>query len=116
VLAVLDREREEVDAFAGAVGAHGRDQQHRVAVADDARAVGLFGDAADLDRELAVAELNLLFQKFLGCHVFSSPPGALPWREAAARGVSSAARRPLLIVRRRPPRPALREARGRDGC
>src|SRR5205085_8514782 len=62
VLAVLDREREEINAFARRARADRGDEEHRVAVSHDARAVRLLRDPADLDRQLALAQFYLLSQ------------------------------------------------------
>ena len=51
VFAVVDRERQEVDAFARARRVARRDEHHRVAQADDDGAVGLLGQLAGLDRQ-----------------------------------------------------------------
>ena len=85
MLAVFDRERKKVYALAGRVGANGGAQEHRVAVADDDRAVGLFGHLAGLDRQVSVTEFDGLFQIFLYWHFVLSPSTTSartshPWR------------------------------------
>ncbi len=50
-LLVFDGQRQEVDAVARAGAHRGGYEHHGVAVAHDARAVGLLGDLADLNRE-----------------------------------------------------------------
>ena len=52
----VDREREEVGALAPLRPALGRREDHRVAGADDDRAVGLLGELAGLERDLLVAD------------------------------------------------------------
>ena len=56
VFAVVDREREKVDAVARVGRVAGGDDDHRVARADDDGAVGLFGQLAGFDRKRAGAE------------------------------------------------------------
>ncbi len=56
-LAVVDREREEVDALPGLGPAHGH-QNHGAALADDDGAIGLFGDAASLQADGGTAEID----------------------------------------------------------
>ena len=56
VFAVIDREREEVDALAWAVGAAGGDEHHRVARADNHRAAGLFGQLARFEPDGTLAD------------------------------------------------------------
>ena len=56
VLAVVDGQRQEVNAFAGAARAAGRDEHHGVAHADDHRAVGLLCPLARLDRQRPTPE------------------------------------------------------------
>jgi hypothetical protein len=110
MLAVFDREREKVNAFARRLRADRRDQKHRVAVADDYRAVGLFGDPSGLDRKLAVAQFNLLFEILLRCHMLFVSFGHSP------SGLGTAARRlirlarPLMLSFRAGLTEALREA------
>ena len=71
VFTVVDRERKEVDALAGARRVAGRDDHHRVAHADDGGAVGLLGQPTRLDGEGVRADLNLALD-----HVESSLPGS----------------------------------------
>ncbi len=51
VLAVVDGQRQEVDAFARVRRGTGGDEDHRVARAHDDGAVGLLGQPAGLDRQ-----------------------------------------------------------------
>ena len=61
VLAVVHRERQEIDALAGVGGVAGGDEHHRVAVADDGRAVGLLGQLARLDGQGLLAQSQFTF-------------------------------------------------------
>ena len=56
VFPVVDGQRQEVDAFARVRRAAGRDEDDRVAVADDDRAVRLRGELAGLDLEGVLAD------------------------------------------------------------
>ena len=58
LLAVVDRQRKEIDVVAGLLALRRR-QHHRVAVAHDDGAVGLARHAAGLERQLAAADLTL---------------------------------------------------------
>ena len=51
VFAVVNRQRQEIDAFARVGRSAGRDEHHGVAGAHDDRAVGLFREAAGFDRQ-----------------------------------------------------------------
>ncbi len=59
VLAIVDRQRQEIDAFAGTGRMTGGDEHHGVALADDDRTVGLLGQPAGLDGEGLLTDLNL---------------------------------------------------------
>ncbi len=63
VFAVVDRQRQEVDAFARVGRAAGRDEHDRVAVADDDGAVGLLGELAGFESESLAAD-----GEFASCH------------------------------------------------
>ena len=56
VFPVVDGQRQKVDAFARVRRAACRDEDHRVAVADDDRAVGLLGELAGFDLEGVLAD------------------------------------------------------------
>ena len=51
VFAVVDRQRQEIDAFARVRRVARRDEDHRIAEADDDRAVGLLGELAGFEPE-----------------------------------------------------------------
>ena len=51
VFAVVDRQRQKVDALARVGGVAGGDEHDGVARADEDRAVGLFGEPAGFDRQ-----------------------------------------------------------------
>ena len=55
----------------GLAACAGRDEDHRVAVADDDRAVGLLGQLAGLDRQRLLTELDVAFE-----HTNASARGA----------------------------------------
>jgi hypothetical protein len=59
VLAVVDGQREEVDSLACVRRAAGGDEHHRIAGADDDRAVGLLGQFARLEGDGARSNLDL---------------------------------------------------------
>ena len=80
-LTVVDRQREEVIAFLGAVGQRGRRQHHRVAQADDDRAVGLLGNPARFNRQgFTRREFDFAYS-CVGLHV-SQSHSLNQWRKA----------------------------------
>ena len=58
VFAVVDRQRQEIDAFARVRRAAGRDEDDRIAVADDDRSVGLLGELAGFESKGLAADVN----------------------------------------------------------
>ena len=59
VLAVIDGQRQEVDALTRGGRMAGGDEHHRVALPDDDGSVRLLGQLACLDRQVLLADLNL---------------------------------------------------------
>ncbi len=68
VLTIVDRERQEVDSFAGTCRIAGRDEDNRVAQPDEHGPVGLLGQLACFNRESARAESE--FACMHGVHSF----------------------------------------------
>jgi len=57
-LFVIDGEREKIGPLAGLFGGHCGGQYHGVAIADEHRSVGLFGELARFEREAACADFG----------------------------------------------------------
>ena len=73
VFLVVDRQREEVDAFARVGRRAGGDEHHRVARADDDGAVGLLGQPAGLDGDGPAADGNFACVHMCLCSLLAAP-------------------------------------------
>ena len=88
----VDRQREEVRVGAGLLPADGRGEDHRVARADDDCAVGLLGELAGLERDLATTDLDRHRGVTPGCDAHMCVPFTLLDSEGGGLSQSRGAR------------------------